>query len=49
MKIYFNFINKIAFYENTFHGQTQFVDKINGYESSRIVMNDMIEYIRENI
>lgn len=40
---------KIAFYEDCYHGQTQFVDPVNGFESSRVVLNDMIKYIRKNI
>lgn len=40
---------KIAFYDNCFHGQTQLVNKIDGYKSSRIILNNMINYIKNNL
>ena len=40
---------RISFYENAFHGMANQVDKINGFQKSRDIQKDLIDYLKSNI
>ncbi len=40
---------EVAYYENAYHGMVPFIDEHSGYELSRIIFNDLVKYINDNI
>ena len=40
---------EVAFYENIFHGSAPFIDDYIGYTLSRKILDDLVDYVRNNI